>query len=244
MEEEKKLFRINFDESIKNYNRSDGLVAICLFGLMMIYAIIFGIVMIKIRLYEYLEISNFFYMIIYLPYLVIFLSSILFYITYRKQKLKSIGLRTDNIIKSIGLGVLFSLPFIFQYIIFAIKNPEKIMNIEELIWRFLYFLIYIAFMEELIFRGFIQTRIQGIIKSKWKSIIAVGIMFSVLHIPFHFIKSNMSFVEYLGDDMGNLIKLCLIHIYLVYLYTRDYNIISVTITHMLIDFIPAMFISN
>ncbi len=57
--EEKKLFRINFDESLKNYNRNDGLAAICLFGLMMIYVIIFGVAMTKFRLYEYLEILNF-----------------------------------------------------------------------------------------------------------------------------------------------------------------------------------------
>jgi membrane protease YdiL (CAAX protease family) len=162
-------------------------------------------------------------------------------IKLRKQNIKSLGLKNYKIIKSVFLGIIFSIPFITPSIINAVNQGRKVLSLSNLIWLFLYFLIEIAFAEELGFRGFIQTRIQGLIKVKWLSIIVVGIMFALMHIPFQMLKANMPISKFIINDSLHLATTCVIHIYLVYLYTRDNNIISTTISHTLIDFIPSIF---
>lgn len=81
-----------------------------------------------------------------------------------------------------------------------------------------------------------------VVKGKWLSIIIVGIMFGLIHIPFQMFRSNMPLTQFIVNDSVHLITTCVIHIYLVYLYTRDNNILSSTVAHTLINFIPSIFI--
>lgn len=70
-----------------------------------------------------------------------------------------------------------------------------------------------------VFRGFIQTRIRGIIKNKWLSIVGVGVMFATMHIPFQMLKENISIIEYIQQYYKFLIFASILHIYSVYIYT-------------------------
>jgi hypothetical protein len=112
---------------------------------------------------------------------------------------------------------------------------------EDALWTFLYFLICIAFVDELTFRGFIQTRIRGIIKNKWLSIIIVGLMFAIMHIPFQMLKAKLPLIPFIQMDLGHLISTSILHIYFVYIYTRHNNIIAPTIAHALVGFVPYIF---
>lgn len=242
------IFKVNFDESVKDYGYKDGLISITYYLYEMIIIYLFGLLIFKTSIYEslgnYLSISNkeFYEFIFYIPFSIIELVPIFVVIKIRKQNIKSIGLKTNKILKSIFLGIIFSIPFIFPSIISEINQGKKIINFGSLVWLFLYFFIEIAFVEELSFRGFIQTRIQGIVKVKWLSIIIVGIMFALMHIPFQMLKAGMPLNEFIVKDSFHLISTCIIHIYLVYLYTRDNNILSTSVTHTLMDFIPLIFI--
>lgn len=166
---------------------------------------------------------------------------IFIWIKIRNQSLKSIGIRKDKILKSIVLGILFAIPFITSPIINAVNKNMHVINSTQLLWSFLYYLIEIAFVEELIFRAFIQTRVQGLIKTKWISILIVAIMCSSMHIPFQMLKSTIPLIEFIAMYSISLILQSFMHIYLLYLYRKDNNIISVSITHLLLNFIPSIF---
>lgn len=168
----------------------------------------------------------------------------LVYMKVRKQKLFSIGFKTDNIIKSIILGILFSVPIIAPTVIYAISNSVKVVSINELLWKFIFYFFEIALLEEVICRGFMQTRIQGLVKSKRISIIIVALMFTALHIPFRMMQANMSLLEYVKSDINFLMLIGFFHIYMVYLYTRNNNILSVVIAHGLVNFAQSIFIIN
>lgn len=244
----KKISKVSFDESVNNFDSKDGIISIVYYFYEMIILYLFGIVMFKTNIYrngaDYLSINNsqLYKLIFYVPIVILQVLPVFIIIKMRGQSVKSTGLKTDRILKSILLGILFSLPFVMLSLINAILQGKGIMTLADLIWMFLYFFIEIAFAEELSFRGFIQTRIQGLIKTKWISIMVVGIMFSLMHIPFQMIKASMPLGQFIINDSIHLAITFVIHVYFVYLYTRDNNIVSSTVAHGLIDFIPTMFI--
>jgi uncharacterized protein len=242
------IFKIEFDECVKGFGFKDGIFSIVFYFYDMLIIYLFGLLMFKTSIYRnlaiYFNISNgqFYKFIFYIPVMILQIVPIFILIKIRRQNIKSVGLKKDKTVKSIFLGIIFSIPLVLSSIINAINQGQKVLNLASLIWLFLYFLIEIAFVEELSFRGYIQTRIQGLIKIKWLSIVVVGLMFGLMHIPFQMIKANMPLSEFIVRDSVHLITTCAIHIYLVYLYTRNNDIISTSVAHTLIDFIPSMFI--
>ncbi|MBK1813220.1 CPBP family intramembrane metalloprotease [Clostridium sp. YIM B02505] len=242
------IFRVSFDEEVKDFVTKDGIAAIAYFFYNMLILYLFGLMMFKTRIYSefrtYSNISNdmIYRFIFYIPIVILQLAPVFIFIKVRKQGLRSIGLKKDKILKSIFLGIIFSMPFNIPLIISEISEKGKILGLTNLILTFVYFFIEIALVEEISFRGFIQTRIQSLIKSKWVSILVVGVMFALMHIPFQIIKANMPLGDFIVKDSFHLVFTFVIHVYLVYIYTRDNNIISSSITHTLIDFIPSIFI--
>ena len=198
---------------------------------------------ILIDLKSYLNISDgmLFQFILYIPFSLVILLPVFITLKVRRQNFSSIGLKSDKALKSIILGIVFSIPLVIPSIISSVNRGMSLLSLPNLILLFLYFLLEIALVEELSFRGFIQTRIQGLIKVKWLSIVIVGIMFALMHIPFQMLLRDMKLVEFIKTDAIHLITTFVIHIYLVFLYTRDDNIICPTVAHLLINFVPSMF---
>lgn len=242
------IFKINFDGSVKDFRIEDGIISITYYIYDILTTYLFGLLMFKTNTYSnlasYFNINNeqFYEFIFYIPIMILQIAPIFILIKVRKQNIKSIGLKNDKTFKSVFLGIIFSIPFIMPSIINAINQEKKVMSLTNLIWLFLHFFIEIALVEELSFRGFIQTRIQGLINVKWLSIIVVGVMFALMHIPFQMVMANMPLNKFIINDSVHLAITCAIHVYLVYLYTRDNNIISTTVSHTLIDFIPSILI--
>lgn len=243
----KEVIKVNFDESVSDYVLKDGISSVIYYFYDMLIIYLFGLIVFKTNINQNIAIffsfnKQFYRFISYIPIAILQLAPVFIFIKVRKQKFKSIGFKADKNLKSALLGIIFSLPFILPSLIIGISKHISILNSPDLFWLFLYYLIEIALVEEISFRGFIQTRMHGLIKTKWISVIAVGIMFSLMHIPFQMIKAGMPLTTFIVNDSVHLLTTCVIHIYLVYLYTRDNNIVSTTIAHTLIDFIPSMFI--
>ncbi len=239
-----RLFSVNFDNETK-MSKLDGILAIIYYLYYNIIIYLFGLIFLKTDLpYKFsIYFSNkFLYkFIFYIPISILSILPIIIILWYRKQKFKTIGIKFNKLLQSLLIGVIGGIPFILPYILGFFKHNKHFQyNPFDTFWYFLYFFICIALVEEISFRGFIQTRIQGLIKNKWLSIFVVGIMFGFMHIPFQMIKANMSFIEFVSLDKYHLITTALIHVYLVYLYTRNNNILSSTISHTLIDFIPSI----
>lgn len=246
MEILKKMFKVEFNEDyIAEMKLLDGVLAILYFFFYMVLIFLFGLLMFKIDIYSnfnYLENENMYQFIFYIPISIVSILPIIVVTYLRKQSFSSLGIESNNILKSIFLGILFALPFALPTIISGINQGYRIADIEDIIWKFLFYLICIGFVEELAFRGFIQIRIRGLIKNKWLSIVIVGLMFGSMHIPFQMLRADMPIFQFIQQDLIHLITTMVIHIYLVYIYTRHNNIIAPTITHTIMNFIPYIFI--
>ncbi len=231
----------------KKISHIDAIISILYYIYYMIAIYMFGLVIFKTLIYIdlsiYFDNQRFFRFLFYIPHTIIILLPIFIILKLRKQSITTIGIRRGKILKSIFVGLIGSIPLAALGTIGPILNGKVLnINIWDNIWTFLYYLICISFTEELAFRGFLLSRIQELIKTKWISIIVVGIMFGLIHVPFQMIKEKMSIIDFILYDLSHLIITCIMHIYLVFLYNRDKNIIAPTIAHAIMNFSAALFI--
>lgn len=168
----------------------------------------------------------------------IFIGLVFLICLIRRQKLVTIGFSKTQAKKSFILGILLFGIVTILCSIRAIFSGSRIQtDINLIIISIIYYLIFIAFMEELIFRAYIGTRLFGFFKNKKLSIAIVGIMFSLEHIPFYMIISQVSLAAYISSHFVNLISLAIIHILYQWLYAKYNSIIAPTILHFIWNYI-------
>ncbi|MFA5575700.1 MAG: type II CAAX endopeptidase family protein [Tissierellaceae bacterium] len=232
---------------LEGLNRKDALYGIGYYMSYMLMVYLFGLLVYNTSIYESLAKNfnsrAFFRLAFNIPYAMINIMPIFIILRFRKQDIATVGIKKDKGLKSIAVGIVGSIPFSLLNIIWPISNGKVINpNMADNLWTFLYYLLCISFTEELVFRGYLQSRMGGIVKSKWLKTIVVGIMFAIMHIPFQMIKANMTPMEFIGQDLGHLINTSVIHIYLVFLFGRDNNIVAPTLAHAIINFSYDIFI--
>lgn len=149
MEKVKSIFKIKFEEDIQNMQLLDGVFALLFYLYYMILIFCFGLIVFNIDIYvnwgnNFIN-SSMYRFIFYIPIIILSILPIILIIQFRKQSISSLGIRKTNVVKSIFLGILFSLPFLIPNIKNGIIYNYEFKNVKFLIWDFLYFLIPIAF---------------------------------------------------------------------------------------------------
>ena len=98
-------------------------------------------------------------------------------------------------------------------------------------------LIEIALVEEIIFRAFIQQRLNGLIRNKYINLLVVAFVFGSVHIPFMLAQSNLTFVQVFISVIPKMVM----HIYFVGIYKAGNNsVLSATIVHGVNNFIAIL----
>ena len=235
-------------ESIKlkgkndEYDLKDGICAISIFLYIFILTYLFFLFIYKSNLNRIMMESfnnEYLYKFIIKTIIAILQVFPIFVIIYsRMQSLISIGIHKYDLLKSIYIGILFSIPLIL------IKIPGVQINnftVSIYILNIIEQLILTALFEELIFRGFIQSRIRGIIKNKLFSIILVGIMFGVVHIPSIIVSNKGNFINLIIPICISILWRMCMHIYFNYAYTKNNSLVSSTIPHAINNILSIMF---
>ena len=124
---------------------------------------------------------------------------------FRKEKL-----RINLIISLIIIVMTFVVIWVFGDLAF-----------KELIKQMLYYLFYIAAIEEIMFRGLIQNYLFGFKLNKYVIFTIGALFFSFMHIPFQmFVHNNVS-LNYLVEALPNLIETFISHfVYCFIAYKR------------------------
>jgi len=237
----------NLSKTHEQMDRKDAICGIIFYVFYMAIVYLLGLLMFRTNIYvnlgRYFKSKSLFRLIFYIPNGLISILPIFIILRLKKQSIASIGIKKEKIPKSIVLGVVGSMPFLLSNMAGAISSGMKLNpSIADNLWNLLYYLVCISLVEELVFRGFLNTRVRGLIKAGWINNIVVGIMFAILHIPFQMVKANMTPLNFILHDFPHLISTLLIHIYFVFLYTRDNNIIAPTIAHTIINFSYDIFV--
>lgn len=161
-------------------------------------------------------------------YEVIFVAPVFFII---KDGFETVGLATKNLVFSLGLGLVLSLPFVI------LNSPLVMLSGRFLNWNALWAFIFclaVGFGEELAFRGFLQVRLSIWLGDVKGFILASGVM-ALAHIPTFFAMGQ-------GLPQAFLSAMLLIPISLTlgFLMLRTGNVIGPAVLHAVVDWVSLL----
>lgn len=213
----------------KKYNKSDIAFSLIYY----IYIFLITIIYFNIVKSNLLILSNIPLLKLLINFLLVILQlyPIFIFLAYKKQSLSTIGININRFFLSIFKGIFYFIPIlVIRFIFLNYIFKDIIFDFNFIIYSFIQ-LIQIALVEEIIFRGFLQSIFSGFMKNKFLSIIIVAILFAFIHIGrnlvFDFYKFNI-ILFLLG-----FLKLFIKHIYYTYISLKTNSIFASTITHFL-----------
>lgn len=147
--------------------------------------------------------------------------------------LADIGIRKQNIGKSLAAGFLLSMVIV----LFRYKHSAAVFTSYRdagiVIACMFYYFVPVAILEEITFRAFIPHTIS---KNKKHAYMLSGILFSALHLPFQFIMSNMAFPVFLASRVISCLVIYFLHFMFQKLYDTYGNCGGPIMLHFVIDF--------
>jgi len=207
-----KLMSPQYKDEVSKYQKKDAIIAICFWaGLMILYAAA-GIISKSVSYIPSVAVT------------IVLLAVCAFIVLRKGGRISSIGFSSKNALPSLVVGLMCAIiPLILlNGFLPAVIYGWKLEPIGYLLYQFFYSLVAVAFVEEVLFRGYIQTRLYGIIKGNITSILMGALLFMLMHIPFQFAYSGMGI---LGQMFFlNLAFTFMFHIVLNLIYIK-YNVI-------------------
>lgn len=100
-----------------------------------------------------------------------------------------------------------------------------------------YYLFYVAFREEIVYRGIIQNYLFGLSFNKYVIFLIGAVLFSLGHIPFQmYVHNNVSF-SYIIDVLPQLALLCVIHLILSFVTYKRKDITIPIALHFALNYL-------
>lgn len=161
----------------------------------------------------------------------------------RRQKLSSVGLTVYKLKKAVSAGsVLGVAVIVFAHILPRVLAGTGLILNSRFLYQVFYYFVAIGFTEELIFRGYIQTRLYGLFQNDFAAIAVGAVMFSLMHIPFQMGMANMDFFEFLRNNVIWLLLLLGWHVVFNFLYRKYNSIFTGTIFHGFLNLGNSLFL--
>lgn len=167
-------------------------------------------------------------------YWILFISAILI-VLIKDKNLIDLGFSTEKLKVNclIMLGIIamaFGLTVAFSH-----------HSLLKLVKAACYYLFYIAMVEEVIFRGFLQNYLFGFRINRKMVYLLGGIFFAVMHIPFQMYVNDMVSVEYLVAALPQLAFTFVFHLIMSFITYHRKDIMIPIALHFAIDFLQAAF---
>ena len=172
-------FDATYKEMNATYGKRDTLLAVGLYFLLMLLYMCAGIVLVKWGIYLNVYVN------------ILSIAICIAVVLLRGQKLKTIGFTLNRFFRGLIAGTVCGVVISMLNIIPAIVSGGNWMGLNGLLWNIFFYLIVIGLQEELVFRGFILTRLHGLIKSEAIVVIVSGMMFALMHVPYQLFMSSM-----------------------------------------------------
>ena len=204
---------------VSTYTKIDAVFAILLFVLLMYINYVVGLLLIRKQIYLGVPIS----------FIIIIVCVVL--VRIRKQKLASIGFTLKNAGKSLLSGAVFGIILsFFLNVLPKILAGMQIIPINRILYNLFYYFIVISLSEEVVFRGYIQTRIYGLIKYDVWAVVVTGFLFYLMHLPFQMLVNDLKI------NIVHMITIIVMHVIMNFLYRKHNSLVAPTVFHGLINF--------
>jgi len=213
-----------YAQEVAKFKKKDGILAICVFFGYLLLSNVFAL------LVGMMPMSGIVRNWIIPVWLVVLAFGVFILVKVRKQKLSSIGFHKENLGKGIGVGLLFCLiPIAFIAVIPGIRHGFIERDLGwvaiTLVSTFLF-----AAHEDVIFVGFIQTRLYGFFKSHFLAIFVGSLLFAFMHLPPWIFMGRLDINQPL-EILFQLMRWSAIHFVFVAIFKKYYSIAPVFILH-------------
>ena len=213
-----------YNNNLNGYTTKDGLLALCLFGIFIFMYSMLAILDIKVELIKdnIIIIGSIFNCLLVLITML--------FIKLRKQGLDTIGLYKGKWKKSLYIGIILAGILFFNNCGSHLLQGKELIDNRSIINYVIYY-FFVSLCEEVSFRGYISTRIYGIIKTQWIAIMVTGLLFVIMHFPYRMIAYGMSLKELTVNNMFWMIDLFVTHVVLNFIYTKTNSLYGAIIPH-------------
>lgn len=164
----------------------------------------------------------------------VFVGIVFVFLKFRKQGIDTIGLRKGNIKLSLIMGIsLAAILFLCNCLSNIIFDNQSFIPIKDIFVYTIYFMT-VGVAEEVMFRGYIETRLHGFTKRMLLDVLLTGIMFLLMHFPYRMVAYNMSFWQ-LITNVQYMLDLFITHLILSYIRIKSDCLYGAIIPHWISD---------
>lgn len=224
MKKAEKIFKVpkSYIQSVRDYSISDTMLAL---GLFVLYC---GAMAVSGLANDYLTtlertlsgtIINF-----------CFAGIVLLFLAVKKQGVETVGLKQGNRKLSLIMGlVLAAILFFCNCLSDIIFEGQVFVPLNAILIYIIYF-FSVSLCEEIIFRGYILTRLYGIVRNVYIDILLSGVLFVLMHFPFRMIAYNMTFFE-LASNVPYMADLFVTSLVLSFIRVKSDSLYGAIIPH-------------
>lgn len=211
----------DFLNQANKYQRSDALFAIVLFVIMCILYVLVAV------LEKNLTFVKDHSMIVGCGLNLVMIIITIGFVKFKKEQLSSIGLMHGKWQQSCLVGMVLAAILFFNNCLSHVLGGAHFIPLYSIIGLAIYYLI-VAFSEEIVFRGYINTRLYGLMKNQYLVMIISGILFVMVHFPYRMIAYGMSLSDL---TIGWILDLFITHMILSIIYLKTNSLYGAILPH-------------
>lgn len=215
---------VEYDNNLKQYTKKDGVLAFILFGIMMLIYSILAVLQIKCEIIK----ENRMIVGCIIDALIIVITML--FIKSNKQNMDTIGLYKGKWKNSIIIGIILASFLFYTNCLSDLISGSHLIDLKEILKLLVYYLSG-AVCEEIAFRGYIGTRIYGLIKKRWLAVTIVGFLFVLIHFPYRMIAYGMTLSDLAIKKFSWIIDLFITNLVLNFIYLKTNSLYGAIIPH-------------
>lgn len=214
----------DFLDLVTKYQRSDALLAIILF---MIMNLLYVVIAVLEKKFIFIQ-ENSIIVGCGLNSLMIIITVL--FVKIKKENLSSIGLFQGKWKQSCIIGGILAAILFFNNCLSHVIGGASFIPLFDIFQLTIYYLI-VALCEEIVFRGYISTRLYGLIKNQYLVIIVSGVLFVLMHFPYRMIAYKMTLSDLTIYNMDWIFDLFITHVILSIIFLKTDSLYGAIIPH-------------
>ena len=224
----KKIFSVPEDyiKSVEAYKSMDAIRAIGVFAAVFVLYALCGVVALKTDVAGQRWVGILFNGIC--------IGIVLILMRHQKEGLETVGLKGGNIKLTLIIGCAVGTLLFFLNGLSNIWFAGKSFVSADRILIDILFYLFVALSEELIFRGYILTRLYGLVKSVYVDMLIAALLFVLMHFPYRMAAYQMSFVEFI-TNVDRVSDLFITGLWLSYIRIKTNSLYGAILPHWMSD---------
>lgn len=195
----------SFYKDVNKYEKKDGVFAILLFGIM---CVLYALLAALDKVFTAIN-SNILFVGCVFNALIVVIT--ICFVKARRESFASIGLYGGQWRKSILVGGLLATLYFFNNCLSHILAGASFIPVKDIFVAVIYYLL-VSLSEEVVFRGYVGTRLYGFTKNKYLVVVLSGVLFILMHFPYRMVAYGMTIADLTVGNVGWIVDLFVTHV--------------------------------